>query len=89
MWLGAVLASAAFGLLGVALGGLTRNTVAAVLGGIGWAMIVENGILQNVAPEIGRWLHTGPGWPSPAWAAWAPPSCPLESPPSSLSAGPP
>ena len=61
MWLGATLASAAFGLLGVALGGLTRNTVAAVLGGIGWAMIVENGILQNVAPEIGKWLPTGAG----------------------------
>lgn len=61
LWLGAVLASAAYGLLGVALGSVTRNTVAAIVGGIGWAMIVEIGILQSVVPEVAKWLPTGAG----------------------------
>jgi hypothetical protein len=61
LWLGAVLASGVYGLLGVALGALTRNTVAAVLGGIAWSLIIENGILQNLAPAIAKWLPTGAG----------------------------
>ena len=61
LWLGATLASSVYGLLGVALGSLTRNTVAAILGGIGWAMIIENGILQTVVPEVAKWLPTGAG----------------------------
>jgi ABC-type transport system involved in multi-copper enzyme maturation permease subunit len=61
LWLGATLASAVYALLGVALGSLTRNTVAAILGGIGWAMIIENGILQSVVPDVAKWLPTGAG----------------------------
>lgn len=61
LWLGAVLASAVYGVLGVALGALTRNTVAAVLGGIAWSLIIENGILQNVVPAVAKWLPTGAG----------------------------
>jgi ABC-2 type transport system permease protein len=61
LWLGATLASSVYGLLGVAIGSLTRNTVAAIVGGIGWAMIIENGILQNVVPEVAKWLPTGAG----------------------------
>ena len=61
LWLGAVLASSVYGLLGVALGALTRNTVAAVLGGIAWSLVIENGILQNVAPAVAKWLPTGAG----------------------------
>lgn len=59
LWVGAVIATALFGLLGVALGALTRNTVAAVLGGIGWTMIIEIGILSTLAPEIAKWLPAG------------------------------
>jgi ABC-2 type transport system permease protein len=61
LWLGATLASSVYGLLGVALGSLTRNTVAAIVGGIAWVMIIENGILQNVVPEVAKWLPTGAG----------------------------
>lgn len=61
LWLGAILASSVYGLLGVALGALTRNTVAAVLGGIAWSLVLENGILQNVVPEVAKWLPTGAG----------------------------
>jgi hypothetical protein len=61
LWLGATLASSVYGLLGVALGSLTRNTVAAIVGGITWVMIIENGILQNVVPEVAKWLPTGAG----------------------------
>ena len=35
--------------------------MAAILGSIGWAMIIENGILQNVVPEVAKWLPTGAG----------------------------
>lgn len=59
LWLGATVASALYGLLGVALGALTRNTVAAIIGGIGWAMVVEIGILASVAPGLAKWLPTG------------------------------
>jgi len=61
LWLGAALASAVYGLLGVALGSVTRNTVAAIVGGIGWAMIVEIGILQSLVPDVAKWLPTGAG----------------------------
>ena len=56
LWVGATVSTALFGLLGVALGALTRNTVTAIVGGIAWAMVIEIGILSSVAPEIGKWL---------------------------------
>ena len=59
LWLGTTLATALYGLLGVALGALTRNTVAAILGGIAWALIIEDGILRAAIPEIEKWLPTG------------------------------
>ena len=58
LYWGSVLATVAFGLLGVALGSLTRNTFGAVVGGLVWIQLVEVAILQNVAPSIGRWLPT-------------------------------
>ena len=36
IWLGATVATALFGALGVALGAITRNTVIAIIGAIGW-----------------------------------------------------
>lgn len=59
LWVGTTVATALFGLLGVALGALTRNTVAAILGGIGWTMIIEIGILASLAPEVAKWLPAG------------------------------
>lgn len=59
LWLGAALSSALWGLLGVALGALTRNTVAAIVGGIAWAMVIESGILAQVVPELAKWLPVG------------------------------
>jgi ABC-2 type transport system permease protein len=61
MWIGAILASACYGLLGVALGALTRNTVAAIVGGLVWTQIVELLILQSLVPGLAKWLPTGAG----------------------------
>jgi ABC-2 type transport system permease protein len=51
-------AGAYYGPLGVALGALTRNTVAAVLGGLAWVQIVEVGLLQHFVPALAKWLPT-------------------------------
>ena len=59
LWVGATVSTALFGLLGVALGALTRNTVTAIVGGIAWAMVIEIGILSSVAPAIAKWLPAG------------------------------
>ena len=59
LWVGAVISTAVYGLLGVALGALTRNTVAAIVGGIGWAMVIEAGILVAAVPDLAKWLPTG------------------------------
>jgi len=58
LYWGSVLATVCFGLLGVAMGSLTRNTVGAIVGGLLWIQLVEVAILQNVAPSFGRWLPT-------------------------------
>lgn len=59
LWIGSILASACYGLLGVALGALTRNTVAAIVGGLVWTQIVEVLILQALVPSLAKWLPTG------------------------------
>jgi hypothetical protein len=59
LWLGAVLGTACYGLLGVALGALTRNTVGAIIGGIVWVFVIEVGILQPALPSVAKWLPTG------------------------------
>jgi ABC-2 type transport system permease protein len=46
LWLGTTLLTACFGLLGVALGALTRNTVGAIVGALGWVFLIELAILQ-------------------------------------------
>jgi len=61
MWIGCILASMCFGLLGVALGALTRNTVGAIIGGLVWVQIVEVGILQSAVPSLAKWLPAGAG----------------------------
>jgi ABC-type transport system involved in multi-copper enzyme maturation permease subunit len=61
LWLGTTLITGCYGLLGVALGALTRNTVAAVLGGLAWMVVVEVAILRPLVPSLARWLPTGAG----------------------------
>jgi ABC-2 type transport system permease protein len=59
LWLGTTLITAAFGLLGVALGALTRNTVTAIIGALVWVGVIELGILQPLLPSLAKWLPTG------------------------------
>ena len=61
LWLGTILITACYGLLGVALGALTRNTVAAIIGALVWVTIVELTILQPLVPVLAKWLPTGAG----------------------------
>jgi ABC-type transport system involved in multi-copper enzyme maturation permease subunit len=57
--LGTVLSGACYGLLGVAIGALTRNTVGAIVAGLIWIQLVEVGILENAVPSIAKWLPVG------------------------------
>lgn len=59
LWLGTTLLTACFGLLGVALGALTRNTVGAIIGALGWVFLVELAVLQPLVPTVAKWLPTG------------------------------
>ena len=49
-----------FAALGVTLGTLLRNQVAAVAGALAWVAIVEHTVV-NLMPAIGRWLPVGAG----------------------------
>ena len=55
LYLGTVVSSACFGMIGVALGALTRNTI----GAIAWTLFVEQVILAAIVPGIEKWLPTG------------------------------
>ena len=78
LYAGTVISSACFGMIGVALGALTRNTIAAIVAAIVWTLFVEQVILAAVVPGIEKWLPTaaaigltnapGPGTPSPVVA---------------------
>ncbi|MDT7572070.1 MAG: type transport system permease protein [Actinomycetota bacterium] len=59
LWWGCILATACFGLLGCALGALTRNTVGAILGALTWVAVVELAILRPLLPSVAKWLPTG------------------------------
>jgi hypothetical protein len=61
LWLGTTLMTGCYGLLGVALGALTRNTVAAIIGALGWVAVIELALLQPLIPAIAKWLPTGAG----------------------------
>ena len=49
-----------FAVLGVGLGAVIRNQVAAVAAALAWVAIVEH-TLVNLVPSIGRWLPVGAG----------------------------
>jgi ABC-2 type transport system permease protein len=58
LWVGTTLLTACFGLLGVALGALTRNTVAAIVGALVWAAVIELAVLKPLFPSLAKWLPT-------------------------------
>ena len=59
MYLGTVIAGACFGMLGVALGAITRNTVGAIVAAVGWSLFVEVITLMSVAPSVEKWFPIG------------------------------
>jgi ABC-2 type transport system permease protein len=59
LFVDSVIAAVLFGLIGVALGYITRSTVAAVVGAIGWVLFVELAVLHTIAPQQAKWLITG------------------------------
>ena len=74
--LGAMLAAGLCGLVGVGVGALVRNQVAALVGVAVWVLVVE-GLLMSLfnAPSLGRWLPsaaaalTNPGGGQLSWLA--------------------
>jgi len=58
LYAGALIASTGFGIIGVALGALTRNTVGAIVTVLAWTLLVEQIILEAVVPGIEKWLPT-------------------------------
>ena len=54
-----VIAATLFGVIGVALGYLTRSTIAAVVCAVGWVAFAELIVLHTVAPQLEKWLITG------------------------------
>lgn len=55
---GAVLGSALFAVLGVAVGTLVRNQIAAILGILVWVLLVER-LIVAFLPDVGKWLPGG------------------------------
>jgi ABC-2 type transport system permease protein len=47
-----------FGLIGIGIGAVVRNQVAAIVGTLLWLLVVEN-MLVNLWPGIGKWLSFG------------------------------
>ena len=56
LFAGSVIAATLFGVIGVALGYLTRSTVAAVVGAVGWVLFAEQLILHTLVPHQAKWL---------------------------------
>jgi ABC-2 type transport system permease protein len=54
-----VVAATLFGVIGVALGYLTRSTIAAVVSAVGWVLFAELAVLHTLAPQLAKWLTTG------------------------------
>jgi ABC-2 type transport system permease protein len=55
---GSVLASGLYALVGLGLGSLLRNQVAAIVVAVAWVQLVE-GIVLTALPEVGKWLPGG------------------------------
>jgi ABC-2 type transport system permease protein len=59
LFAGSVITGTLFGVIGVALGYITRSTIAAIVGAVGWVLFIELAILHTLAPHLARWLVTG------------------------------
>jgi ABC-2 type transport system permease protein len=59
LFAGSVITGTLFGVIGVAVGYITRSTIAAVVGAVGWVLFVETIIVHNVAPHLAKWLVSG------------------------------
>lgn len=57
--LGSVAASTLFGLIGMALGFITRSTLAAIVAFVGWVVFGELAILPALLPHADKWLPAG------------------------------
>jgi hypothetical protein len=55
---GAILGSALFAVLGVAVGTLVRNQIAAILGILVWVLLIEQ-LVVAFLPKVGKWLPGG------------------------------
>ncbi|GGK90056.1 ABC transporter permease [Sphaerisporangium melleum] len=55
---GVVAAMALYTILGLALGSLLRNQIAAIVIGVGWVYVLEN-LLVVLLPGVGKWLPGG------------------------------
>ncbi len=53
-----LVATALFGVIGVGVGALVRNQVAAVVGALVWEFVVE-ALLVGLLPSVGKWLPSG------------------------------
>jgi hypothetical protein len=58
LYLGTVVSTACFGMIGAALGALTRNTIGAIVAAIAWSLFVEQVILAAIVPGVEKWLPT-------------------------------
>jgi ABC-2 type transport system permease protein len=59
LFAGSVIAGTLFGVIGAALGYITRSTITAIVGAVGWVLFAELAILHTVAPHLAKWLVTG------------------------------
>ena len=59
LFAGSVISGTLFGLIGVALGYITRSTLVAVVGAVGWVLFGELAIIHTIAPQLAKWLITG------------------------------
>jgi ABC-2 type transport system permease protein len=56
--LGVLVGAPLYGVLGVGVGALVRNQVAAIVGALAWILVVENLVIA-LLPDVGRWLPGG------------------------------
>jgi ABC-2 type transport system permease protein len=59
MFAGAITEGALFGVIGVALGAITRSTVTAIVAAVAWVGVIESVVLHNIAPSVAKWLPSG------------------------------
>jgi hypothetical protein len=61
LWLGTIVITACYGLLGVSLGALTRNSVTAMVTAFIWFAVIEASLLAPLFPTVAKWLPTRAG----------------------------